>query len=250
MKTYVHLAKHWRSFPLSLLATCVLGSQIEAAEPGEILPPEVAPKAIRAGAGSPPSDAIVLFDGLDLSEWRGSNLGEAKWEVKGGVATVNGTGSIISKRKFADCQIHVEWASPEVVEGEGQERGNSGVFIQNRYEVQILDSWNNETYYHGMAASVYKQYAPLVNASRPPGEWQTYDIFFHAPRFDPDGRLAKPAYITIIHNGVLVQDHVEIKGRTTNSGAPKYTAHELQMPILLQDHGNPVRFRNIWVRPL
>ncbi|MDA1273393.1 MAG: DUF1080 domain-containing protein [Verrucomicrobia bacterium] len=250
MKTFAPSILDLRRLSSFLFVGCLFGLPLKAAEPGEILPPEVAPKAVRTIAGSPPSDAIILFDGLDLSEWRGPNLGEAKWEVKNDVATVNGTGSIISKKEFADCQLHVEWATPKVVKGDGQDRGNSGIYIQNRYEVQILDSWNNETYHHGSAGSIYKQYAPLANASRPPGEGQTYDIFFHAPRFDPDGRLAKPATITVIHNGVLVQDNVEIKGTTVNSGAPKYTAHPLKMPILLQDHGNPVQFRNIWVRPL
>ncbi len=242
----------WNLKPLTL-GLC-LGSLLSwtlvAAEPGEIPPPDVAPKPVRSTAGSPPSDAIVLFDGLDLSEWRGENQGDAKWDVKNDVATVNGTGSILTKKEFADCQLHVEWATPKVVKGAGQERGNSGIYLQNRYEVQILDSWNNETYHHGSAGSIYKQYAPLVNASRPPGEWQTYEIFFHAPRFDPDGRLAKAATVTVIHNGILVQDNVEIKGTTVNSGAPKYTAHPLKMPLLLQDHGNPVQFRNIWIRPL
>src|SRR5262245_8158678 len=153
-----------------------------AAEPaGEIPPPKEEPRVI--DPGPPPSDAIMLFDGKDLSQWKGEGSGPAKWEVQDGVATVNGTGSISTKQEFGDCQLHVEWATPEKVEGEGQGRGNSGIILQGRYEVQVLDSYINKTYYHGQAGSIYKQYAPLVNACRKPGEWQTYDIIFHAPRF-------------------------------------------------------------------
>jgi len=213
----------------------------------EIPPPKDEPKVIKPG--SPPSDAIVLFDGKDLSKWRSGNGGEAKWEVKDGVMTVNGTGSIFTKEEFGDCQLHVEWATPVEIKGEGQGRGNSGVYIQNRYEVQVLDSYNNKTYFHGQAGALYKQHAPLVNACRPPGEWQTYDIIFHAPRFDGD-KLVKPARVTVLHNGVLVQDNTELLGTTSHMGDPKYEPHPLKQPLQLQDHSNPVRFRNIWIRPL
>jgi Domain of Unknown Function (DUF1080) len=201
-------------------------------------------------AGPPPSDAIILFDGKDLSEWVGNNGKEPKWIVKDGVMTVRPkSGSIHTKRGFGDCQLHVEWATPEKVIGDSQGRGNSGVFLQRRYEIQVLDSFHNKTYYDGQAAGVYRQYPPLVNACRGPGEWQTYDIIYHAPRFDADGKLAQPGTVTVLQNGVLVQDHVTIKGNTM-SDHPTYTAHGLKEPIELQDHGNPVRFRNIWIREL
>lgn len=213
----------------------------------EIPPPKDEPKVINPGP--PPSDAIVLFDGKDLSKWVDKDGKPARWDVKDGVMTVNGTGSIFTKEQFGDCQIHAEWASPAEVKGEGQGRGNSGFYIQNRYEVQVLDSYGNKTYFHGQAGGVYKQNAPLVNVSKPPGEWQTYDIIFHAPRFEDD-KLVKPARITLLHNGVLVQDNFELLGTTSHIGDPKYTPHPLKQPLQLQDHNNPVRFRNIWIRPL
>ena len=214
--------------------------------------PMIEPKVIDPGPiGGPPSDAIVLFDGKDLAQWRGLTGGDAKWEVKDGAMVVTKTGSIVSKQEFGDMQLHVEWATPAEVKGEGQERGNSGVFLQGRYEVQVLDSFNNKTYFHGQAAAVYKQYPPLVNASRKPGAWQTYDIIYHAPQFDEAGKVTKKATVTVLHNGVLVQDHVEIKGTTTHEDVtPTYTKHRPKEPLMLQDHGNPVRYRNIWVRPL
>jgi len=198
------------------------------------------------GMGRAPSDAIVLFDGRDLSQWRNAD----HWTVKDGVATVGvGQGGITSKRAFGDCQLHLEWAAPSVVEGSGQERGNSGVYLQERYEIQVLDSYQNKTYADGMAGAVYGQYAPLVNASRKPGEWQSYDIVFEGPRFDPRGKLLKPALVTVLYNGILVQNHVGIKG-DTGGDTPSYTPHPEKMPIHLQDHGCPVRYRNIWVREL
>jgi hypothetical protein len=198
-----------------------------------------------------PSDAIVLFDGEDLSQWKSDkDGGPAKWEVKDGAATVNGTGYISTKQSFGDCQLHIEWATPAVVKGEGQGRGNSGVYLQGRYEIQILDSYINKTYYDGQAGAVYKEYAPLVNVCRKPGEWQAYDIIYHAPRFDDAGKLLKPGRVTVLQNGVLIQDNVEIKGPTGAAGEPKYTAHPLKQPLTLQDHHNPVRFRNIWIREL
>jgi hypothetical protein len=219
-----------------------------AAEQGEIPPPKEEPKVI--DAGPPPSDAIVLFDGKDLSAWEGAKKGPAKWAVQDGVMTINGTGNISTKREFGDCQLHVEWATPSEVKGEGQGRGNSGVILLGRYEVQVLDSYENKTYFHGQAGAIYKQYAPLVNVCRKPGEWQTYDIIFHAPRFDESKKLLKPATVTVLQNGVLVQDHAEIKGVTSFVGAPRYEAHPLKQPLVLQDHHNPVRYRNIWIREL
>jgi hypothetical protein len=200
--------------------------------------------------GPPPADAIVLFDGTDLSQWQSRHGGKkAAWEVQDGVATVNATGDIATKQPFGDCQLHIEWATPSVVKGDGQGRGNSGVIIQGRYELQVLDSYGNKTYFNGQAGAVYSQYAPLVNVSRKPGEWQYYDVIFHAPRFDENGKLLKAATITVLQNGVLVQDHVEIKGPTGQSPT-KYEAHPLKQPLVLQDHGNPVRYRNIWIREL
>jgi Domain of Unknown Function (DUF1080) len=208
----------------------------------------VEPKIINPGP--PPSDAIVLFDGTDLSKWANDKGGEAGWTVKDGVATVNGTGYIHTKQEFGDCQLHLEWATPAEVKGDGQGRGNSGVFMQSLYEIQVLDSYNNKTYFDGQAGSVYKQYPPLVNVCRKPGEWQTYDIIYHAPRFDTNGKLTKAATVTVLQNGILVQDHVELKGTTMNVGKAAYTAHPLKQPLALQDHHNPVRYRNIWIREL
>lgn len=198
---------------------------------------------------TPPSDAIILFGkAKDISNWVG-RAGPAKWKTGCRTMMVNGTGDILTKEKFGDCQLHVEFRTPSKVIGEGQGRGNSGLYIQTQYEVQVLDSYVNETYYNGQAGSIYKQSPPLVNASRKPGKWQKYDIIFHAPRFGTDGSVAKPAFVTVIHNGVLVQDNFELKGPTTYAGYPKYQAHG-DMPLLLQDHGNPVKYRNVWIRKL
>jgi len=210
------------------------------------------PRVVTPGTGTaPPSDAIVLFDGKDLSRWQHMDGGPAKWDVSDGAFTVvKGTGDLRTRQAFGDCQLHLEFRTPLPVQGEGQDRGNSGVFLQGRYEVQILDSYNNRTYSNGQAASIYKQHIPLVNASRKPGEWQTYDVFFQAPRFSDSGNVLKPAYITVIHNGVLVQDHVEVIGATVFIGQPRYQKHNPREPLVLQDHGNPVSFRNIWLREL
>jgi Domain of Unknown Function (DUF1080) len=241
----IWLLRSW----LCLTILAVTSAVSSAAQEGEIPPPKDEPRVI--DPGPPPSDAIVLFDGEDLSQWKSDkDGGPAKWEIKDGAAIVNGTGGISTKQDFGDCQLHIEWATPAVVKGEGQGRGNSGIFLQGRYEIQILDSYNNKTYYHGQAGAVYKQYAPLVNACRKPGEWQVYDIIYHAPRFDEAGKLLKPGTVTILQNGVLVQDNVEIKGPTSGPGAPKYKAHPLKQPLALQDHHNPIRFRNIWIREL
>jgi hypothetical protein len=203
-----------------------------------------------AGAPVPaPADAVVLFDGKDLSKWTTAKGEPAKWKIENGfMEAVKGGGSIRTKEGFGDCQLHVEWASPAVVVGDSQGRGNSGVFLMNTYEVQVLDCYNNKTYADGMTASLYGQYPPLVNACRKPGEWQTFDIVFHAPRFDAAGTLLQPARMTVFHNGILVHDNDELTGPTVHKARPPYTAHPDRMPISLQDHGNPVRFRNIWIR--
>lgn len=192
----------------------------------------------------PPSDAIVLFDGTDLSKWNNSE----NWKVEDGVA-YSGKGKIVTKEEFGDCQLHIEWTAPVPPKGSGQGRGNSGVFFMDRYEIQVLDSYDNETYHDGQAGAIYKQTPPAVNAMRPPTQWNTYDLFWTAPRFDDDGELVSPAYITAVHNGVLILNHFELLGDTPYHRPPKYIPHEATGPISLQDHGNPVGFRNIWVRP-
>jgi len=205
------------------------------------------PKVVTPGAtpAEPPSDAIVLFDGKSLEAWQGGD----QWLVENGYAVVRKT-SIRTKQKFGDCQLHLEFATPEKVTGSGQGRGNSGIYFMGRYEVQILDSFQNPTYFDGQCASIYKQTPPLVNACRKPGEWQTYDIVFQAPRFAEDGKLLKPAYVTVFHNGVLVQNHFELLGGTYYDRPPSYSPHGERDSITLQDHGNPMKFRNIWLREI
>jgi Domain of Unknown Function (DUF1080)/Domain of unknown function (DUF3471) len=213
-------------------------------------PPVVQP-GVQTLPVPPPKDAIVLFDGKSLTEWRSANGGAAKWVIKdGAIESVPGSGYLYSGRGFGDVQLHVEWATPVPARGTSQGRGNSGVFLMGLYEVQVLDSYQNDTYPDGQAAAIYGQYPPLVNACRPPGEWQTYDIVFRRPRFRPDGGLLTPARITVIHNGILVQDNVEPWGPTTWLQALPYTAHPDRLPLGFQDHGNPVRYRNIWLREL
>ena len=197
-----------------------------------------------------PSDAIVLFDGTDLSNWESVKGGSAPWINTDGTLTVSsGTGDIRTRQKFGDVQLHIEWRTPAKVEGDGQGRGNSGVFFHEIYEVQVLDSYDNVTYSNGQAGSIYKQYIPLVNASRGPGEWQTYDIIFESPVFAEDGDVVRPAVVTVLHNGVLIQNRVELTGHTPYIGLPAYSPHG-KGSIKLQDHGNPTSFRNIWVREL
>ncbi len=201
--------------------------------------------------GQAPSDAVVLFDGKDLSHWRSHRGEPAGWEVKDGAIVIkSGKGTIQSQEEFGDCQIHLEFASPLPARGHDQDRGNSGVLIFGRYEVQVLDSYGNLTYPDGQAAAIYGQYPPLVNASRPPGEWQSFDIIFTAPRFKPDGTLESPAFETILHNGVLVHNHTAVIGPMAYRTIAKYRPHGAKGPIVLQDHGHPVRFRNIWVREI
>ena len=199
-----------------------------------------------------PSDAIVIFDGSSLNNFVSSRTGQnPEWTLENGVMTVApGKGDIQTKMGFGDMQLHIEWAAPTVIKGEGQGRGNSGIFLMSHYEVQVLDSYESQTYSNGQAASIYKQHPPLVNAMRAPGEWNTYDIYFTAPRFNADGMVVSPARVTVVHNGVLVQNNVEIKGPTEYIGIPNYKAHPDELPIKLQDHGDLVSFRNIWVRKL
>jgi len=205
------------------------------------------PPIIQPGtAGGPPSDAIVLFDGRDMSAFKDGQ----DWKVEDGCAIAD-KHDIDTKQSFGDCQLHLEWATPEKVVGSGQGRGNSGVLMMGgRYEIQILDSYDNDTYYDGQAASIYKQHPPMVNVCRKPGEWQTYDIIWEIPKFDNQGKLLTPAYVTVLQNGVVVQNHFELTGETSWNEKPKYTAHPPKLPIRLQFHGNPVHFRNIWVREI
>lgn len=245
--------RKWKFATLAILggmvafnATAQKKAKPEDTEVWEPVPAKVTPGKDNAA----PSDAIVLFNGQNLSEWESANGEEAKWTVEDDAITVKaGTGDIRTKKKFNDFQLHIEWRSPSELKGEGQGRGNSGIFLQERYEVQVLDSYSSKTYSNGQAGSIYKQSIPLVNATLPPGEWQTYDIIFTAPRFNEDGSVKSKARVTVLHNGVLVQNNYEIKGTTEYIGAPSYKAHDAA-PIRLQDHGNPVSFRNIWLREL
>jgi len=217
---------------------------------------EPVPEAIIPGKtdDTAPSDALVLFDGTDLDQWVIPD--DNNWEVKDGVMTIRPTkekrerpSNMGTKEEFGDFQLHIEWKSPAEISGEGQRRGNSGIFLQSRYELQIQDCYQNPTYVNGQAGSIYKQTAPLVNPCRQPGEWQTYEVFYTAPQFDEIGLLLSPAYVTVVHNGVLIQNHTEIKGSIKHVGLPHYGPHG-RLPLLIQDHGNPVSFRNIWIRDL
>jgi hypothetical protein len=224
---------------------------------------EPVPAIVTPGTGnSPPSDAIVLFDGKNLDQWvLNRDKSPAKWIVADGILTVNkaeGIGNIETKRTFRNYQLHIEWKIPENITGSDQARGNSGVFLASTglgdagYELQILDSYNNKTYVNGQAGSIYKQGIPLVNPNRKPGEWQTYDVVWTAPMFNADGSLKTPAYVTVLFNGVLVQNHFELKGETLYIGQPFYKKYD-SAPIKLQahgDHSEPISFRNIWVREL
>lgn len=239
------------SFVLAAIVGYSQGTSRDALDPKVTEIWEPRPQKITAGLGtSAPSDAIVLFDGKNLDEWTGGEGGAPKWEVKDGIATVTkGGGDIKTKRTFADIQLHIEWRAPAQIESEGQGRGNSGIFFQERYELQVLDSYESRTYSNGQAGAIYKQHAPLVNPQRAPGEWQVYDVVYTAPRFSEKGTVITPGYMTVFFNGVLIQNHAQILGPVEFKGLPVYVQHG-KASLKLQDHGNAVSFRNIWVREL
>ena len=232
---------------IRLLTILVISSFCAVAGAAEQKKDEKEPQVI--DPGPPPSDAIVLFNGKDLSAWKGQKGDAATWKVLGdGAMEINpGSGSIMTRQEFGDCQLHVEWASPVVAKGKGQDRGNSGVYLQGRYEIQVLDSYNSKTYFNGQAGAFYLHNAPLVNACRKPGEWQSYDIIYHTPKAGAEGKVA-PGSFTVLHNGVLVQDHVPVPGDSTTAALFKGVTPK--GPLVLQDHGHPVRYRNIWLRQL
>lgn len=263
----VYSFRHMRNvistmFTLTLVLTASLhAQQTPAAKPQDTEVWQPVPKAVIPGAdwGVPPSDATILFDGKNLDQWvQAKDQSPAKWIVSGGVVTVNkAAGDIETKRTFRNFQLHIEWRVPENITGSGQARGNSGVYLASTapgegYELQVLDSYKNQTYVNGMAGSIYKQSIPLVNPTRKPGEWQSYDVVWTAPVFNADGSLKTPAFVTVFFNGVLVQNHFELKGQTEYIGQPAYKKYDTA-PILLQAHGDPsqpISFRNIWVREL
>jgi hypothetical protein len=245
--------------PLILLPALagILSIHVRAEDP--LPPPEVTeqwtpvPAVVHAPAGAAPSDAVILFDGKNLDAWEPATPGSPPWRIEDGAMVIAPQSKPCdwhTKAAFGDLQLHLEFRTPAKVAGSGQGRGNSGVYFMGLYELQILDSWENPTYVNGQAASIYKQHPPLVNASRPSGEWQTYDAVFLAPRFAADGSLLSPARITAFHNGVLVQYDAALRGPTVFRGEPHYAPHPARLPLLLQDHRNPVAFRNIWVREL
>ncbi len=273
-------------FALSLIVGCFAGLQAQGKKyptgysdtpyiPGQDYrihddtrprPPVVTPGTFPSAAtpGKPPSDAIVLFNGKDLSGWRrwdgplgydyakgdrGGKIGPPAWNVADGVIEVTKDGHLMTEQKFSDVQLHIEWASPSEVVAASQGRGNSGILLMGAYEIQVLDSYDNKSYADGQAGSIYAQYPPLVNASRRPGEWQAYDIIFEAPRFK-HGKLVKPAYATVIHNGVLLHHRQEMLGPMRHKKVTQYEPHAAEAPLILQMHSNPVRYRNIWVRRL
>lgn len=256
----------FRKYALALLLTgsvAALAEELPDPKLTEYWTPQ--PPVVSSPAPGVPSDAIVLFDGTNLDEWfitRKDDEGKmqprpANWVLEDGAMVVPSrqkgapSSDITSKQAFGDIQLHLEWRAPTPQEGQhSQGRGNSGIFLMNRYEVQILDCYENETYVNGMTASTYKQTPPMANACRAPGEWQTYDIFFKAPRFTPDGKLVEKAAVTVVHNGVLVQLNTPLYGPTEYRGQPSYKYHTPRQPLRIQDHNNPVAFRNIWVREL
>ena len=250
---------HLRSLFYPIILVLVSSASAAVPAPADSLPAPAlsevwkpVPPIVSAPANGIPSDAIVLFDGKNLDAWMSSKTGGVPgWTIEGDAMVVAPkTGNIRTRAGFGDIQLHLEFRTPAVVKGEGQGRGNSGVFFMGLYELQVLDSYRNETYVNGQAASIYKQQAPLVNASRGPGEWQVYDAIWIAPRFNADGSLRSPARITVFHNGVLVQHQTEVQGGTVFRGKPSYKAHADKLPLELQDHSNPNAFRNIWVREL
>lgn len=237
-------SKQWTS---GAFALCAVIASSQAVSGQEYLngikwtaPPIITPGTQNS---EPPSDAVVLFNGKDKSQWNNAE----SWEVKDG-ELICGKAEIRSKAEFGDCQLHIEWSAPTPPKGSGQGRGNSGVFLMGRYELQVLDSFDNLTYSDGQAGAIYKQTPPMANAMRRPGEWNTYDIFWTCPRFKEDGALESPAFITAVHNGVLILNHFQLLGDTPFNRPPQYKAHPPKGPIAIQDHGNPVRFRNIWIR--
>ena len=234
--------------PLSGLAGLVLAVCLTNLLATDAPKPEPEPPVVDPGpVGGPPADAIVLFDGKDLSKFRGEKSPEPKWKLADGVVESTPPGGIFSKEEFGDCQLHVEFATPSVVKGDGQGRGNSGVYLMGRYEIQVLDSYNSKTYPNGQCGAFYGHNAPLVNACRKPGEWQAYDIVFHAPKQLTDGKV-QPGSFTVLQNGVLIQDHIPVEEKSTTAAPLK--GINSKGPLYLQDHGNPVRFRNIWIRLL
>lgn len=268
------MKKEFLSIALLGFSLALSGQEIDPAltEVWEPVPEKVTPGIFPS---NPPSDAVILFDGTDLSQWRKTVLGyggnmaeveaiakkraamkafeeqEAGWEVKdGAMIVVPGAGAIETRQAFGDIQLHIEWLSPADAGKTSQQYSNSGIFLMSHYEIQVLNSYENPTYSNGQAGAMYKQSIPLANACRPPGEWQSYDIVFMAPRFGTDGALIRPATITAFHNGVLIQNHFELKGPCIYRGEPHYVPHPDKLPLILQDHGDRVRFRNIWVREL
>jgi Domain of Unknown Function (DUF1080) len=259
-----HTPIHLLSLAALLLPRAFAADAIPTRPPmsSDLPPPEdteywtPVPPVITADAGQIPSDAIVLFDGKNLDSWEPATAGGHPWKIEEEAMVIIPTAAPgkpcdqRTKQAFGDLQLHLEFRTPAKVEGTSQGRGNSGVFFMGLYELQVLDSYNNPTYVNGQAGSIYKQHPPLVNASRPPGEWQSYDAVFIAPHFAPDGTLVSPARVTAFHNGVLVLYDVVLKGPTVYRGQPAYKAHAEKLPLLLQDHRNPVAFRNIWVREI
>lgn len=238
-------------FTLALI-TMTTGFSQDKPDPKDTEVWEPEPKVVTPGKilSAPPSDAIVLFDGKNFNSWIDKDGKVPKWTIADGAMTVaKGAGIVKTKQAFGDLQLHIEWRTPAKVEGEGQGRGNSGIFLSEKYELQVLDSYNNRTYSNGQAGSIYKQSMPLVNASKAPGEWQVYDVIFINPKFNDDGSLQSPGRITVLHNGVLIHHNTEIQGTTEYIGKPKIVKHG-KGSIMLQDHGNPTSFRNIWVREL
>ncbi|MBC7874790.1 MAG: DUF1080 domain-containing protein [Ferruginibacter sp.] len=242
-----------QAFPF-LLIVLYTGAQPKRGDPTLTETWSPVPKKITPGktAADPPSDAIILYNSpKDTINWLSKTNQPFNWKTDGSSFTVvPGSGEIHSRKSFGDCQLHIEWRTPLIVKGEGQGRGNSGIFLMSLYELQVLDSYNNSTYSNGQAGSIYKQHIPMANVSRPPGEWQTYDILFTAPQFYPDSSLKSAARITVFQNGVLVQNNVELWGPTEYIGVPKYKMHAPREPLMLQDHGDLLSFRNIWIREL
>ncbi len=242
------------AFVLLAISSAPLAAQSKLSEWPQQSEDRPRPRVVRPGnvyTITPPADAVVLFDGTSLDKWTSKDA-PAKWRLEGGTfIAVPSAGPLRTRDSFGDVQLHIEWATPSPAVGTGQDRGNSGVFFgDDRYEVQVLDSYENQTYADGQAGSLYGQFPPLVNASRAPGEWQMYDIVYHRPRFNTDGSLQSAARMTVFHNGILIQDNMELVGPTTYRKRTPYSAHVDRLPISLQDHGHPVRFRNVWLRDL